>query len=63
MKKQTVEYELQGNYGHGWERLVTEETFAEAKQRRTEYQVNEGPFYGSRYRIVRRKVEQQASEV
>ncbi len=46
------EYELQGNYGHGWECLTTEETMSEARERRREYVENEG---GS-YRIKARRV-------
>lgn len=51
-RKTQDEYELQGNYGRGWECLTTEETYVEANLRRREYRGNEG---GS-YRIVKRRV-------
>jgi hypothetical protein len=44
------DYDLEGNYGHGWEVLCSESTRKEAKQRLKEYRENEG----GRYRIVRR---------
>ena len=52
IRKTRDEYELQGNYGYGWECLTTEETLKDARQRRKEYQENEG----GTYRIVRRRV-------
>lgn len=49
------EYALQKNYGygHGWEDLVAESTMAEAKERKKEYEENEG----GAFRIVKRKGE------
>lgn len=42
---------LQGHYGvHGWEDLCAEDTPQEARQRRTEYQENEGGAYRIIYR-------------
>ena len=52
-KRQTVdEYEIQGNYGHGWECETTEETRKEALQRLKEYRTN------SQYavRLIKRRV-------
>lgn len=46
------EYELQGLYSHGWECLCTEDTLKETKERRKEYQENEGGCY----RIAKRRV-------
>jgi len=43
-------YELQGQYGHGWETLCTESTRREARERKREYTENEG----GNYRIVRK---------
>lgn len=43
-----MSWTLQGNYGHGWEDLTTEQTRDEIRARYDEYVVNEG---GS-YRIV-----------
>lgn len=45
-----VEYALQGNYGHGWEDLTTEETRKAAQEQRQCYRENEG----GTYRIIRR---------
>lgn len=51
-RKTRDEFELQGNYGHGWECLTTEDTLAGARARRREYVDNEG----GDYRIVTRRV-------
>ena len=45
-----VTFDLEGDYGHGWEVLCSEETRKEARQRLKEYRENEG----GKYRIVRR---------
>lgn len=45
------EYEVQGNYGQGWERLTTEESRADAIAQRKCYDVNE-PQYPHRIRRV-----------
>ena len=47
------EYEVQGNYGQGWEMVTTEDTPIEAKQRLKEYNENE-PQYP--HKIVMKKV-------
>ena len=40
-KRKTYDlYEVQTNYGYGWEAEVSEFTFAEAKQRKKEYMQN-----------------------
>lgn len=44
-------YELQGNYGQGWECLCSESSYKEARQRRKEYRENEG----GNYRIVTKR--------
>lgn len=36
-----MEYEVQGNYGYGWDRLTTEDTEAEALAQLEVYQINE----------------------
>jgi hypothetical protein len=46
------EWELQGNYGHGWECLTTEESRAAARAQKKCYEENEG----GNYRIVKRRV-------
>jgi hypothetical protein len=35
------EYELQGNYGYGWDLLTTEETLNEANAQLATYRANE----------------------
>lgn len=50
-------WELQGNYGYGWECLTAEEIFQEIKERLKEYRENEG----GNYRIRRVKNEEISS--
>jgi hypothetical protein len=48
-------WEVQGNYGHGWECVTAEDTYKEAKERLKEYRENEGgPF---RLRLKRERIE------
>ena len=35
------EYEIQGNYGYGWDLLTTEETLSEARAQLSTYRANE----------------------
>jgi hypothetical protein len=35
------EYEIQGNYGYGWDLLTTEETLSEARAQLGTYRLNE----------------------
>ena len=37
----TYEYEIQGNYGHGWDLLTTEETLGDARAQLSTYLANE----------------------
>jgi hypothetical protein len=46
------EYEVQGNYGAGWETVTTEATNAEAKAQRRVYDENE-PQYPHRVKRVK----------
>ena len=39
--KSDFEYEVQGNYGYGWDRLTTEATMEEAKEQKKCYDENE----------------------
>jgi len=48
------EFEIQGNYGYGWDVECTEETRKEAKQRLKEYRENAGTI--GNHRIVHRRV-------
>ena len=54
-RKTRDEYRLMCNYGYGdgWEEVLTEESYAECKQRKREYQENM-PQYP--YKIVKRRV-------
>lgn len=40
-RKMKDEFEVQGNYGQGWECVTTEETLQEARKRLKEYDENE----------------------
>lgn len=55
VRKTKDEYVLMTNYGYGdgWEEVLIEETFAEAKQRKKEY-IENMPQYP--YKIVKRRV-------
>lgn len=55
-RKTVDEYELQGDYGNGWEYILTEETASAARKRKKEYTENEGiPL-----RIVKKRVKREA---
>ena len=41
IRKTKDEYEIQGNYGYGWETVTTEETFRAAKEQVKCYRDNE----------------------
>ena len=51
-KKTKYEYEIQGNYGYGWEMICSEETFDEAINMRKCYDENEPNIL---HRVVRRR--------
>ncbi len=51
-RKTTDNFELEGNYGFGWEYLTAEETRKEIRQRLKEYRENEG----GNYRVVNRRI-------
>ena len=47
------EYEIQGSYGYGWERLTTEETLADANAQLATYRANESiPLRIKRVRVT-----------
>ena len=54
-RKTNDEYWLLANYGYGdgWEYVLAEDTFAEAKQRKKEYVENQ-PQYA--YKIVKKRI-------
>jgi hypothetical protein len=49
----SYEYEIQGNYGYGWDILTTEETLPEAREQLKTYRANER---GVLLKIVRVRV-------
>lgn len=53
IRKTIDEYEIQGNYGYGWEGLVTVDTLKEAKQDLKDYNDNEPSVP---HKIVKRRV-------
>ena len=53
IRKTIDEYEVQGNYGYGFETLTTEDTFKAAKENLKRYQENEK---GVSFKIVKRRV-------
>lgn len=52
-RKTYDEYELQGNYGQGWEMVTTEETMIDARNQRKCYRENEP---GIPFRIKKKRV-------
>jgi len=52
MKAYYTEYQVLGNYGEGWEEVITEETRTEALARLKEYRENE-PEYAHKLKVVR----------
>lgn len=51
-RKTVDEYEVQGNYGQGWETVTTESTRTEARQRLREYNENEA----YPHRLIKKRV-------
>ena len=49
-------WDVQGNYGQGWETVTAEDTFKEARARLKEYRENE-PQYAHRIKLVRESIE------
>lgn len=52
-RKTYDEYNIQGNYGYGYEDVTAETTYSEAKTRLKEYRENE-PQYA--HRIIKRRI-------
>ena len=52
IRKTVDEYEVQGNYGQGWECVTTEETYRDAREQLKCYNENE-PYP---HRIVKKRV-------
>jgi len=52
IRKTRDEWEIQGNYGYGWECVNTEETWKDAKRSVAEYRANES----APFRIVKKRV-------
>lgn len=53
IRKTHDEWHTQGNYGHGWETVTIDETYAEAKQMLRDYNENER---GVPHRIIKKRV-------
>jgi hypothetical protein len=51
-RKTTDEFEIQGDYGYGWEMVTVESTWLEAKEQIKCYRENQP----APYRIVRKRV-------
>jgi hypothetical protein len=49
-------WEVQGNYGQGWECVTTENTWKEAREQVRVYRENE-PQYPHRVKLVRERIE------
>ena len=52
-RKTFDEFQIQGNYGYGFEEVTSETTLAEARQRLKEYRDNER---GISFKIVKKRV-------
>ena len=52
-RKTFDEFQIQGNYGYGFEEVASEATLTEAKQRLKEYRVNER---GISFKIVKKRI-------
>jgi len=59
VRKTKDEYEIQGNYGYGWDVLCTEETWREAKAQLRCYEENELQYL---HRIVKRRVKLETAK-
>lgn len=57
IRKTYDEYEVQGNYGQGWEMVTIEETYKEAKAQLKCYRENEP---GTAHRIVKKRINKEA---
>lgn len=57
-RKTHDEYDIEGNYGQGWEVVTTEETYREAREQLRCYRENE-PQYSHRIKCHRIKNDQQ----
>ena len=57
IRKTYDEYEIQGNYGQGWEMVCAGETHKDARARLKEYRENE-PQYP--HRIIKKRIRKEA---
>jgi hypothetical protein len=55
-------WEVQGNYGYGWEMVTTEESRSDAKKQLACYDENE-PNVPHRLKMVREKIEEEEQEL
>lgn len=57
-RKTRVIWDVQGDYGRGWETVTAEERFHEARERIREYRENE-PGVAFRLKVTRERIEVQ----
>lgn len=60
VRKTVDEYEIRGNYGHGYEMVTTEKTLKEAQDMKCCYIENER---GIPFKIVRKRVRKKEAKV
>lgn len=53
VRKTTDEFTIQGNYGQGWENVITENTYKEARDRLKEYNENEHQYA---HKLIKRRI-------
>ncbi len=53
IRKTVTEYEIQGNYGYGYECVTTEDTYREIRKRLQEYMTNEPSII---FRVTKKRV-------
>ena len=58
-RKTEDEYQIHGNYGHGWEEVTSEATMKEARERLKEYRENERQ---ASFKIVHKRVKKPVTE-
>lgn len=52
-RKTRDEFQVHGNYAHGWEEVTAEDTRKEARERLREYRENEP---GTAFKMVKRRI-------
>lgn len=60
VRKTRDEYDIEGNYGYGWDVVTCEDTYRAAREQLRVYRENEPD---AAHRIVKRRVRLEAGEV